>query len=145
MQSALQLRKAIAPMRHLAERLIAHETKENKLSGTRTPEAFPVAEKLRAPLVALVGATGFAALLSRALVLASADVAWLRAVHVKADGALEGLAGLEAQVDTEKILQGQVVLLAELIELLEAFIGENLTMQIVRDIWPKLFINDGGD
>ena len=141
MQSALQLRKAIAPMRHLAERLIAHETTENNPSATKTKAMFPVSEKLRASLVALVGTTGFAALLSRALVLASVEVAWLRAVHVKADGALEGL---EGQVDPEKLAQGQVVLFTELLELLEAFIGENLTMQIVRDIWPKLFPNDAG-
>lgn len=131
-------------MRHLAQRLIAHEAKENKSSATKTKATFPVSEKLRAPLASLVGTTGFAALLSRALVVASIEVAWLRAVHVKADGSLDGLAGLEAQVDPEKIVEGRVVLLTELLELLEAFIGENLTMQIVRDIWPKLFPSDSG-
>jgi len=67
----------------------------------------------------------------RALVLASADIAWLRAVHVMSDGSLEGFAGLEAPVHPEKIVEGRVVLLTELLELLKGFIGENLTMQIV--------------
>jgi hypothetical protein len=147
MQTQLHLKKAIAHMRHLAECLIAHDAKEHKSSGTPTPATFPVSEKLQAPLAALVGNTGFATLLSRALVLSRADVAWLATVHVKADGSLDGLAGLEAQVNPEKILEGRVVLLTKLLELLEAFIGENLTMQIVRDIWPQLLPNnsDVGD
>jgi hypothetical protein len=144
MQSQIQLRKAVLPMRNLAERLIAHETKENRSSTIKTKATFPVSAKLRVPLAALVGTTGFAALLSRALVLASADVAWLRAVHVNPDGSLEELAGLEAQVDPETIVEGRVALLTELLDLLKGFIGENLTMQVVREIWPKLFPDDDG-
>jgi hypothetical protein len=144
MQSQMQLRKADLPMRNLAERLIAHDAKENRSSSIKTKATFPVPAKLRVPLAALVGSTGFAALLSRALVLASADVAWLRALHVKSDGSLEELAGLEAQVDPEKIDEGRVALLTELLDLLKGFIGENLTMQIVREIWPKLFPDDDG-
>jgi hypothetical protein len=134
--------RATPQMRNLAERLIAHEAKENDSSRTKSPATFPVPEKLRAPLSALVGSTGFGALLSRALVLASPEVPWLRAVHVKADGSLEGPAELEAQVDPEKIVKGRVALLAQLLELLRAFIGENLTMQVMREVWPKLSLND---
>ncbi len=145
MQSQIQLRKAVLPMRNLAERLIAHDAKQNRTSTAETKVTFPVSEKLRVPLAALVGGRGFEALLSRALVLASADVAWLRAVHVNSDGSLEGLAGLEAPVDPDKIVEGRVVLLTELLDLLKGFIGETLTMQIVREIWPKLFPDDDGN
>ena len=134
--------RATPQMRNLAERLIAHEAKENKSSGTKSPAIFPVCEKLRPPLAALMGSTGFHALLSRALALASAEVPWLRAVQVKADGSLEGLAELEAQVDPEKIAEGRVVLVAQLLGLLGAFIGEELTMELTREVWPKLFLND---
>ena len=128
-------------MRDLAERLIAHETRETKSSGAQSPASFPVCEKLRPSLAALVGSTGFNALLSRALALASPEVPWLRAVHVKADGSLEGLAGLKARVDPEKIAEGRVALLAQLLGLLGAFIGEDLTMQLMREVWPKLVLN----
>jgi hypothetical protein len=138
----LQMIQAAQQMRNLAERLIAHETRDNKSSGTKSPAVFPVPEKLRPPLAALVGSMGFSALLSRALVLAGPDVAWLRAVHVKADGSLEGPADLEAQVAPEKIIEGRVALLARLLGLLMALIGENLTMQLIRDVWPKLILND---
>jgi len=62
----------------------------------------------------------------------------LRAVEVKPDGSLARLPGVATAASREQILDGGVVLLAHLLGLLVAFIGENLTLQIVRDVWPKL-------
>jgi hypothetical protein len=134
--------RATPQMRNLAGRLIAHEAGETKSSGTKSPVTFPVPEKLRPPLAALVGSTGFVALLSRALVLASREVPLLRAVHVKADGSLDWPAALEAQVDPEQIAEGRVALLAQLLGLLNGLIGENLTSQLTREAWPKLVLKD---
>jgi hypothetical protein len=129
-------------MRDFSERLIAHATRRNKSSETETPAIFLVVEKLRPNLVTLLGNVGFRALISRALVLTNSEIAWLRAVHVKADGSLEGLDELEAQLDPEEIAEGRVVLLAQLLGLLVAFIGESLTLRLVRDVWPKLSLDD---
>jgi hypothetical protein len=129
-------------MRDLAERLIAYETRENKSSETKTPAACLVGEKLRPHLAILMGNVGFRALLSRALALANAEVPWLRAVHVKADGSFEGLDELGAQVDPDEIFEGCVVLLAQLLGLLMAFIGEDLTLRLGREVWPKLSLDD---
>ena len=89
-----------------------------------------------------MGRIGFTALLSRALSLASAEVPWLRAAHVDSDGSLQGLNELEAQPDPEEIFEGSVVLLAQLLGLLAVFIGENLTLRLMRELWPKLPLND---
>jgi hypothetical protein len=129
-------------MQGLSQCLIAYETRENKSSETRTPAACRVGEKLRPHLATLMGSVGFRALLSRALMLTNAEVPWLRSVHVKADGSLEGLDELDAQVDPKEIFEGRVVLLAQLLGLLVAFIGENLTLRLVREVWPKLSLND---
>jgi hypothetical protein len=129
-------------MRDFAGRLIAYETRGNKSSETKTPAACLVSEKLRPHLATLMGNVGFRALLSRALALANTGVPWLRAVQVKADGSLEGLDELEAQVDPDEIFEGCVVLLAQLLGLLVAFIGENLTLHLVREVWPKLSLHD---
>jgi hypothetical protein len=129
-------------MRDLAERLIAYETRENQSSKTKSSAAFFICEKLRLQLMILMGNVGFRALLSRALVLANAEVPWLRAVHVKADGSLEGLDELGAQVDPTEIFEGGVVLLAQLLGLLVAFIGEKLTVWLVRESWPKSRLHD---
>lgn len=135
--------RATPKMRNFAKRLIAYEARGTEsFEAKKTPAAFHVYEKLRPRLATLMGTAGFRALLARALALANADVAWLRAVHVKPDGSLEGLAELEAQVDPTEIAEGNVVLLAQLLGLLETFIGEALTLQLARDLWPKLSIND---
>jgi hypothetical protein len=129
-------------MRNFAERLISYESDGNKSAEFKTPAVFPIFEKLRPQLAALMGLGGFRALLSRSLVLAQEEVRWLRAVHVKSDGALEGLEELHAQVGQNEFSEGRVVLLAQLLGLLVAFIGEKLMLQIVRDVWPELLLKD---
>ncbi len=129
-------------MRDFAERLIAYETRGNKSSETKTSAAFNVCEKLRPQLANLMGNTGFHALVSRALALATTEAPWLRAMHVKSDGSLEMLGEHEAQVDPERIAEGGVVLTAHLLGLLATFIGEDLTLQLLRDVEPKLLLNE---
>ena len=129
-------------MREFAKRLMAHETKGNKSSGKSVPEAFQVYDRLGPPLATLMGTGGFRALISRSLALASAEVPWLRAVQVKADGSLEGLESLSAQLDQKEFLEGRVVLLAQLLGLLEAFIGPSLTLRLMGDVWPQVQFND---
>jgi hypothetical protein len=131
-------------MREFAARLVAHEAKLHNSSQSRTLAGFLVSEKLRPHLATLMGTLGFRALVSRALALANAEVPWLHAVHVKSDGSLEGLDGpeLEAQVSREKIAEGGAEILAQLLGLLVTFIGANLTLQLVRDIWPRVALSD---
>jgi hypothetical protein len=129
-------------MRAFAEDLIACETGETQFSKTKYPADFPVFEKLRSPLATLMGNGGFRALLSRALALARAEVPWLRAVHVKADGALAWVEELHPPLAPAEFLEGRVVLLAQLLGLLVAFIGPGLTARLIGEIWPKILLND---
>ena len=82
--------------------------------------------------------------------LASAEVSWLGALRVKADGGLDWSQGSHANLDPAEFLEGKVVLLAQLLGLLAAFIGVTLTLRLVGDIWPKISLDelglgDGGD
>jgi len=129
-------------MRVFAERLIAYETRGNESSGTKNPAAFPVCDKLRPHLATLMGNTGVRTLLSRALAQAEREVPSLRALRVKADGSLEHSGELEVQADPQELAKGSVVLVAQLLGLLVAFIGEKLALRIVCDAWPKLALND---
>jgi len=132
------MNRATPHLRHFAKRLIVFETQVNKSS----PANFPVPDKLRPQLTAFTGNAGFQALLTRALALARVEVPWLRAVHVKADGSLEGLTEIQAQLPPAELLEGKVVLLAQLLGLLVAFIGENLTLRLVREVWSKVPLDD---
>ena len=124
-------------MLNFARRLIVQETLENKSRGAETPEAFHASDRLRPHLATLMGNNGFRALLMRSLALANAEVPWLRAVHVKADGSLDGLKALHLHLGPEEFLEGRVFLLAELLGLLVAFVGPNLTEHLVGEIWPQ--------
>jgi hypothetical protein len=128
-------------MRDFAARLIACEARENStFPGVRS--TFPVYEKLRPQLATLMGSTGVRALYMRALARANAEAPWLHAVHVNADDSLEGLSELEAQMAPDQVFEGRVALVAQLLELLVAFIGENLTQRLVREVWPEVSLDD---
>jgi hypothetical protein len=128
-------------MRAFAARVIAHETRGTKSFETGVPAAFRAIETLRVPLAAVMGTEGVRAIGSRALALAAADVPWLRALHVKADGSFEGLDAVEAQIGPEDTAEGGIAVLAQLLGLLAAFIGENLTLGLVREVWPNLSLD----
>ena len=132
------MNRATPRMRDIAGRLIAFEARGIKSSGTRTPAACRVGEKLRPQLAALMGNVGFSALQSRALALANGQFSWLRAVHVKADGGFQGLDAVDAQIDPGEFFEGCVVLFAHLLGLLVTFIGEELTLRLVSEAWPEL-------
>ena len=134
--------RAAPKMRDFAERLIAYETRRNRSSATKTSVACLVIDKLRPQLATLMGNIGFHALLLRTLALANPEFPWLRAVQVKAEGSLEGLDELGTQVDPDDVFEGCAVLLAQMLGLLVAFIGEDLTLRLVREVWPKLSLNN---
>jgi len=133
---------ASSQMREFAKRLVNSEVNGSNSERAKTSDAFGLCEKLRPQLATLMGNGGFRALLSRALVLASAEVSWLRGLHVQPDGALGGLDELPPQLDSDSRFEGGVVLLAQLLGLLVAFIGETLTLRLVREIWPKASFDD---
>jgi hypothetical protein len=132
------MNRASLHMRTIAQRLIQYETPKDDSSETGNTATFRVTDRLRPHLATLMGHGGFRALLARALKLASAEVSWLHAVQVNADGVLEGLQPLHARLKPAEFREGRVVLLAQLLGLLVAFIGPGLTSRLVGEIWPQL-------
>lgn len=132
------LSHATPKIRFFAERLLTHAAQENSSATHEFPTAIPVISKLRPHLATLMGTGGFDALIVRALALAGTEADWLLKIRVKADGSLEGLGDLQGCLDPAEITRGSVVLVASLLGLLVTFIGEILTLRLVRDIWPEL-------
>jgi len=119
-----------------------YESADAKPAGVNNSPAFRVCEKLRQPLSRLAGVAGFRSLLSRALALANDEVRWMKAIHVRADGSLEGLDEAQAQLSETEIADGEIVLIAQLIGLLATFIGEELTLRLVQESWPDAAFDD---
>ena len=121
-------------MRNLAGRLL---TASQTASGTLVDAAVLVSEKLRVSLTKFAGAAGFASLLRRALMLASADVPSLQSVKIGMDGRLEGFEQHAADTGTGATGgEAAVAITAHLLELLVTFIGEPLTLRLVGEAWP---------
>lgn len=127
----------------ISERLLAHEARENQTQAVRTPAARLVCDKLRPPLATLMGRTGFCALLSRALALTSTEATWPGVVQVKPDGTLLGWDLLEGKISRKELAEASKALIARLLGLLVAFVGEDLTFRLLREIWPEEALNDG--
>ncbi len=125
----------------LAQQLLDRETVAENPSEVTLPPVFRVVEKLRRPLVTLAGIAGFCSLLARALTLAKAQVPRLRAVQIDLEAGLNGLGDLGNQ---DQAAEAGVMLIAELLGLLETFIGQSLMLSLARDAWPDLPILDEG-
>jgi len=131
-------------MRDLAQGLLAYEAAAGKASETMESPTLRVYEKLRQSLVEFVGVAGFQSLASRALTLATPEAPCLSEARVTADGSLQGLGEIETQIDIDKDRAGEggIVLIARLLGLLRVFLGEALTLSLLRNAWPGEAFDD---
>jgi hypothetical protein len=120
-------------MRELAGRLLAASQSAAK---TRGGDALLVNERLRIALTRFTGAEGCAVLLRRAVALASAEVPALRDATFDAEGRVEGIEQLPA-LPGSMASAAETAVTAHLLGLLETFIGQKLTLMIVREACPK--------
>ncbi len=135
-------------MRGLARRLLAVEAATPTSSGGAIDggarvqhEAVRVCEKLRISLTRLAGADGFASLLGRSLALARVEVPSLNRITVKPDCSMDGLDALAAD-ETDGGARAATALAAHLLGLLVTFIGEPLTLRLVREAWPDASLDE---
>lgn len=120
----------------LARRLLAFESPHGQPPGAPADRAARVCERLRGPLSKLAGPASYRALLSRALALAKANAPSLATMRVEADGRLERSGETRPDEYAADADRGPRVLVAQLLGLLVTFIGEPLTLTLVRDAWP---------
>jgi hypothetical protein len=73
----------------------------------------------------------------------------LNTTVVSRDGALQGLGEIQTQIDMNKELTGElpagdggIILIACLLGLLRIFLGEALTLSLLRNAWPGEVFDD---
>jgi CheY-like chemotaxis protein len=125
-------------LRQCARLILAYESALARATGLKGSRASRVCNQLRGPLSSLTGAGGYNILVSRALVLAGAEVPWLRAVEIKVSGSLEDLDELTTKLDPLTIEEGEVVLVSQLLGVLVSLIGSALTLPLLQTIWPTI-------
>jgi hypothetical protein len=120
--------------RDLARNLVACETGASTTSLQTEAATVRVYERLRRQLGAPVGVEGFQALASRALALAKSESPRLNAVRVTANGGLRGLGEVESQTDPNEDGEAGIILIAQLLGLFLAFLGEATTLRLIEDL-----------
>ena len=131
-------------IRSLSQKLLAIEAAGRTATDASVHEAVHVCERLRLSLTRFVGADGFAALQRRAIALARADLPSLQHITVNPDGSLEGLEDLVADATNsgEGSTDEAAAIVVHLLGLLVTFIGEPLTLGLVRDAWPDVSLDE---
>jgi hypothetical protein len=136
---------AAPEMRDLAHRLLTYEADAGSGSEQTGTPTLRVYEKLRHSLIELVGISGFLSLATRALMLTRPKAAGLGGVRIAPNGSLEGVGEIDTQSDMGLEVAGDVGfhLIASLLGLLGLFLGEALTLSLLRDAWPGEVFDDG--
>jgi len=119
-------------MRDLAHRLLAYEAGAGNGAGSAEAASGRVYEKLRGSLTEFVGVAGFQSLESRALTLVRLESSGPDPVRI-------GTGKIETHIDMDKEWAGEVgiLLIAHLLGLLRMFLGEALTLSLLRNTGDK--------
>jgi CheY-like chemotaxis protein len=128
----------VPDLKKLARRLLFYEEALCKPADADKSAAFRVFEKLRGPLVRMVGVNGYRSLVARARALAAAEAPWLLALPLPVDGSLAGIDELESRVSRRAVAEGEVLMVARLLGLLVVLIGSALTRQLFHESWPAM-------
>ena len=132
-----------APMRDLARRLLAVEAASQSAADPHVHEAVRVCEKLRISLTRFAGADGFAVAPAAGAGSGPRGSPFAARHHgVKADGSVEGLEELAADASKRSGGDAAVAITAHLLGLLVTFIGEPLTLRLVREAWPDASLDE---
>lgn len=124
--------------RDWARKLIASEVVADPPCAQTHLATLRVYEKLRRELCAPIGVDSFQALASRALSLAKSQSTGLSAVQITAHGGLLGLGDVPFNMTSEDDGEVGVVLIAQLLALFLALLGEAATLRLIEHMPPPM-------
>ncbi len=130
--------------RVLAQQLLAFEAEGQPRAEELARAAEQACRRLRRYFVNVIGPAGFASLFTRALRLAQDEFPMLERIAFAADAdiCLHGAHEFAAAHGSVAAGDALAAILAHFISLLVTFIGEDLGLRLIREIWPR--IADGG-
>ncbi len=121
------------------QRQLAHQmiTAASKLDF-EAPGIIRVVKGMDTVLTRLAGRTGSRSLIARAVALAQSSEPSLKGISTSAEGVLESLEEVLSKTGPEDRFRNEVLVVAHLLGLLHTFIGERLTIQLIKEVWPDL-------
>ncbi len=127
--------------RILARQTLAQESNGIESSNGSADACIRASEKLRIEMQRLVGITGYSTLITHAMTLGRMEDPWLESVVIEPDGSLVWRSDSAQVQDPDPLVSGCETLLARTMELLVIFLGETVTLRLLRNIWPELSQN----
>jgi hypothetical protein len=124
----------------VVQRLLVHDARGGQGTQDLADAMERACQALHNRLVPLVGAAGFDALIGRAVKLAAREFPFLAAI-VAMTAPTSSLDGLQPAVEGREpaeVRDALVAILTNLISLLVIFIGENLALRKMREVWPDM-------
>ena len=128
--------------KYFAKVVIACEKSGIRPSDAKVPAGCRAIDKLRPHLATLVGNVGCNALIQRARALGSKDVPWMAAISPSMQTSLDEFNEIGSQLKSDEFGEGCLFLLSHLLGLLATFIGQAITLRLVREVWPELSLDD---
>lgn len=124
--------------------MLAHQAGANASAEAYAAAAFRAYDDLARVSTQLIGQSGVDALTGRALHLAQKEYPWLvhRREPEQAEGPFAQIIVCLKRQDAAIALEAAAAVFGTLAGLLVTFIGEPLTMQLLRKAWPDAFSAD---
>jgi len=134
------MRPVPPPLTDFARRLFVHEAGEQQRTEDFVDAIERVCQALHTRLAPLVSTAGFNALVGRAVKLAAREYPFLMAIGAitMPNCSFAGLRQAAEQHDPAEVADALVAILANFIWLLVLFIGENLGLRKVHEVWPDV-------
>jgi hypothetical protein len=126
-------------IRPVAVRVLRRRAAPNADVASVAATARAVYDDLASVLVPLIGQLGFDAVTSRALHLAAQEYPPVNAVALDQTGAFAAVTAWLMQRDSGAAIDAAATILSTVAQLLVTFIGEPLTMRLLRKGWPDGF------
>ena len=128
------------PLADFARRLLLHEAGKARTARELAEAMERACLALHRQLAPLLSSAGFDALIGRAVKLAAREFPFLAAVGntTPTKRLLDGLRQAVEQRESKEVENALVAILANFIWLLVIFIGENLGLRKVREVWPDV-------
>ena len=130
-------------VRELAKHLYIYEACAVSPLEPRGVLQFRVLEKFCGTFTTITGSQGLQLLLTRALATTSSEFPWLSNARVSSDGGLRGLEDLNDLPSLPEALHGELAMIGTLVELLRSLLGDDVTMHLLRTIWPLASLAQG--
>lgn len=130
-----------AVVEQLSRHLFAFQTAVATMPDLKGVPRFRVVEQISNRLAAMSGNAGLQSLLSRALRATNSEFPWLQLAKASAAGTLEGLDRIQPPPDIQEAMRGELAVIGSLIELLRSVLGDAITEQLLKSLWPLVALD----